>query len=1732
MAQIAIEKAYVLKAIGGQEVYDDLERIAKKFKEIYDLKRDLNNQKNDAVRDSAEYKELDARLKEVSKQYRAVKRELEALKAQVKSNTKAEQLATEATKRHATEKVAAAKAATEAAKQETEASKQATQESVKGLNEERKAAAALHTQHKQLMLDRAKARGQKGTGLPGSYNDVATQYRLALQNVKSTVNMQDVGALQAAQAELMKLKTQLDGFNRSLTQDKVLIGEYTSGVMNAFKKMGLGHLISEQVDTAKASLNTLNTQFEQLSAELRAVKQTGVGSLDAVERQLVENRQAALQLQQQLSGVQSELRKTGSIGSQVTRAIGNEFKNLKQNIMQFVIGYMGVHEMIRAIRSSIRINYELSDTFADIQNRIHGSKEEVDGLIESLKQLDTRSSLSSLVDIAAIVSKKGVAKDEIVGITESIDNLMVALGGEMGDPKEAVSTLVKLVTVYSEDKQVTAKNIDAIAGAIARLSTSGIASGEFLVDFSERMAGVRGITGITIDKVLGLGAALQEIGQRTEVSATAMSQIIIKLFTDSQKYADITGKSLADFKAQLNDDVLGTFVDVAEKLKGNAGEIEAIFENTVDMHLKGSRAISVIGDIAGNIEHARKRMGDATRALNEHGVVADMAATKQQNFAASVDRVRKSFELLAQSKGVVATLNASAKAVEVLLKSLPTLLVLMGLMTAGWVAQNTQLVILRARLLYVNVVLAGQRILLGALSIGQAAYAASLGVLTGVTRIATAATAMFNTTLAASPLGAAALLIIGLSIAAGALAGGIYYLTNAFRGNNEALKDHARLLLLQQEVKHKAELQDVDTANKIKTLTSVIKDRTASTEAQTKALKELKEIGGDYTKDLTIQSFETEKATNILDEYVDSFTRLTLKTSEAQVQLNKYLSTLKKKAEYEAVASIQADLAKKRLELDNVEYGLLQKKANGKLAQSDLSETEKKYLPSLVSPERMSAFSDLDAALDNVHKKQAEVDEKTRIADKLISKALKEKLAAEAAVGRKKEEIEATFQELKDLRDAHYKKGDSQYESLSQDMTLELEAWFEAGGKAPKDIEAEIEKWKRKLYDGVSGEATKAEARYHIKALRDELEHSFKMMDKDAYKYKGSRLSGGETNGMKLANAERDNKLTALKTAYMEEDALKKTYNGRMIDNERTYLEESQKIEQAAIQQKIETIVGSNPAEQQARAKLHLEMLESQKKYNDKYFQIDAEGLNARLEQQKTEAKIKMEAVTDTNKSTDYEKATAKEDYYSHLVTYYQDYMSRMDDLDQKYHKTSAKNAAKRAKVLQEIEHKHNMSVEQMNREAVNQAYKYIQNKEKDSLLKLTKSRIEATRKAIADPTTGPGKKKDIMERISQRSELDMLAVSDNTIDKELKATERLYGKKLLNAREYHDKLKELNERALNNEVQRYNLLAEMDARNLEHKRQVMMGGLQVAETIGQSMMQAAAQRDAIEDRRRDREQDWNRRKLESQVQSAREKDNLDKAMMLEQDRRDRDAAEKQKRRTLQAMAIEYAAAALKIVAANIWRPDGLAQISIQEGILAATYAAKIGLAASTPAYGEGGDVPGDGGEFGGNSHSRGGTPFMFRGRTFEAEAKELAIVNKRSAQSNKVITLSGTPKQIASGVNAYGGGRDFAPGWSKATLSAPSFDSGKGWLAEHSQVPRFIGRHYERKHEMAAYGGQVGGSKIMQGLVTNSTDIAKTTAAVMALTSHVHQIQVKLNPHEVSSYNKGYDKAVQVGTI
>jgi hypothetical protein len=251
--------------------------------------------------------------------------------------------------------------------------------------------------------EREENRKQKAglQSLEGSYNDIAKKYRDLLAISKNATILTDPKEVQQAQTELKKYKDLLDNFNRGLTKDGTLVGEYTTGILQAFKNSGLDSVINDQINNAKKNVKDLDDEFEKLKNELEEVRKTGQGSLSVLEQQLLENRRAAGDFQNQINRVENELRNMSTTGSTITGAIGLQFKNLKNEIGGFVLGFVGFQAALGGIQSftsgAVDEFLQADNAVARFESRLtnlgrikelEGINLQIDDLVAKFKNLD------------------------------------------------------------------------------------------------------------------------------------------------------------------------------------------------------------------------------------------------------------------------------------------------------------------------------------------------------------------------------------------------------------------------------------------------------------------------------------------------------------------------------------------------------------------------------------------------------------------------------------------------------------------------------------------------------------------------------------------------------------------------------------------------------------------------------------------------------------------------------------------------------------------------------------------------------------------------------------------------------------------------------------------------------------------------------------------------------------------------------------------------------------------------------------------------------------------------------------------------------------------------------------------------------------------------------------------------------------------------------------------------
>ena len=127
------------------------------------------------------------------------------------------------------------------------------------------------------------------------------------------------------------------------------------------------------------------------------------------------------------------------------------------------------------------------------------------------------------------------SQEDVLGFVRAADQLNVALD-DLGDG--ATLTLSKLTNIFGDEARLgTERSLLAVGSVINELSQNCTASAPYLAQFAQRLAGVGAQAGLTIPQIMGFAAVLDSQGQAVEMSATAMSKLVMNLFKDSNGFS-------------------------------------------------------------------------------------------------------------------------------------------------------------------------------------------------------------------------------------------------------------------------------------------------------------------------------------------------------------------------------------------------------------------------------------------------------------------------------------------------------------------------------------------------------------------------------------------------------------------------------------------------------------------------------------------------------------------------------------------------------------------------------------------------------------------------------------------------------------------------------------------------------------------------------------------------------------------------------------------------------------------------------------------------------------------------------------------------------------------------------------------------------------------------------------------------------------------------------------------
>ena len=650
-------------------------------------------------------------------------------------------------------------------------------------------------------------------------------------------------------------KVQLKKFQRELKQTRRQIGQIesaTQGVENVLKILD------------KASPKELNRTLKELKKSLNGIER----GTDEWNKQC----ESIKRVKAEIANVNEDLRETEKEKVGLVDRI-NGFVDKWGNIIAGVAA-VGTG-LVMAGRKAVNAFAEMDAEMANVRKFTGLADDEVKELNEDFKKMDTRTSREDLNKLAEEAGRLGKSsKEDVLGFVKAADQINVALD-ELGDG--ATLTLSKLTNIFGDEARLgTERSLLAVGSVINDLSQNCTASAGYLAEFGKRMAGVGAQAGMTIPQIMAFAAVLDSQGQASEMSATALSQLIMNLFKEPSKIAKATGMDLDELNKALKRSTNEGLLMLLQQLKklGNMDVLAPVFKN---MGENGARASQVLATLAGNVEMVKWQQEQATQSFEDATSVTNEFNVQNSTVEAELDKAKKRVTELAIELGeklmpvmkhvistTTLTLKAMSTTIDFLARNKEAIIVLTAMVAAYTIAVKANAIALKAQAAW-HAVCKGTALayhaVVNTLQAGHIAFNLVLAKLQG--NWAKQSSLMVD------------LKRKGLSLASGwgvllaaavALGYGIYKTLSKMNEMSASEKALA-------EVRQKGQEGIVEEKNKIEALIKVAKDEKLSLDNRQKAVNALNKIIPNYNAQLDATTGKYMENKKALDDYLNSLAK-------------------------------------------------------------------------------------------------------------------------------------------------------------------------------------------------------------------------------------------------------------------------------------------------------------------------------------------------------------------------------------------------------------------------------------------------------------------------------------------------------------------------------------------------------------------------------------------------------------------------------------------------------------------------------------------------------------------------------------------------------------------------------------------------------------------------------------------------------------------------------------------
>ena len=605
-----------------------------------------------------------------------------------------------------------------------------------------------------------------------------------------------------------------------------------------------------------SSIRDLEYSIKALNQQMQGMER-GTENFKQMERQ-------AKQLKAELQAVRAE----GVAQESWIKRSADWFNRMQGIALGAVAAISGI---TFTVKKCVEEYAKMDDEMTNVRKYTGQAADEVERMNEDFQKMDTRTPRQKLNQLAEDAGRLGITSTAAVeDFVDGADKINVALGDDLGD--KAVSQIGKLAQMFGEDKTKGLRGAMLATGsAVNELAQNSSASAGYLVDFTARVAGVGKQAGFTQAQIMGLASVLDQNMQQDETAATAVQNLLAKMFQDSAKFAKIAGLNVKEFANTLKEDANGALLQflAAMRAKGGFADLAPMFE---EMKMDGSRATGVLTVLADKLDDIKTAQNLANEAYSEGKSVLNEFETQNESVQAQLDKASKKFldlsielgqKLYPAARYCISAASLGVRALSTLVDFVKDywriLIVLTAAIVTYTAVSKAKLIAEKAQMAWLNIMILREKahlVLVGLKTSALKTMAIVQMALTREIKLTTAAQMLWNKVLLANPITAVIAVVAGLTAAIVTLSEETSTAEQAQRDYNDAVTD--------------ANKQAAEEEASIMRLVSAIQSNTSAESDRKAALEELNgKLMREHLGNITEEAVRTGNATRQIEAYID-----------------------------------------------------------------------------------------------------------------------------------------------------------------------------------------------------------------------------------------------------------------------------------------------------------------------------------------------------------------------------------------------------------------------------------------------------------------------------------------------------------------------------------------------------------------------------------------------------------------------------------------------------------------------------------------------------------------------------------------------------------------------------------------------------------------------------------------------------------------------------------------------